>query len=69
MAKADRDDEVYLVYVESRRCGSCGECVKMCPVDVFEMPHSAEVYCCLQCAIWKSAWPGICAKPRTCGDN
>ena len=41
MAKVRRDYEVYLVYVEAERCDSCGECVKMCPVDVFEMPHKA----------------------------
>ncbi|MBI5579106.1 MAG: 4Fe-4S binding protein [Deltaproteobacteria bacterium] len=36
-----REYEVYLVHVDSGRCCSCGECVKMCPVDVFEMPHTA----------------------------
>jgi NAD-dependent dihydropyrimidine dehydrogenase PreA subunit len=41
VAKLRRDYEVYLVYVESENCDSCGECVKMCPVDVFEMPHKA----------------------------
>ena len=41
MGKMLRDYEVYLVHVESERCDSCGECVKMCPVDVFEMPHKA----------------------------
>lgn len=33
--------EVYLVYVDAERCDSCEECIKMCPVDVFEMPHKA----------------------------
>ena len=41
MGKMLRDYEVYLVHVDSERCDSCGECVKMCPVDVFEMPHKA----------------------------
>ena len=43
MGKMFRDYEVYLVRVDSERCDSCGECVKMCPVDVFEMPHKAVV--------------------------
>jgi ferredoxin len=27
------DYEVYLVQVDSERCDSCGECVKMCPTE------------------------------------
>jgi NAD-dependent dihydropyrimidine dehydrogenase PreA subunit len=41
MDKVRRDDEVYLVYVEPGRCDACGECVNMCPADVFEMAHQA----------------------------
>jgi NAD-dependent dihydropyrimidine dehydrogenase PreA subunit len=41
MGKMLRDYDVYLVHVDSERCDSCGECVKMCSVDVFEMPHKA----------------------------
>ena len=41
MGKMLRDYDVYLVHVDSERCDSCGECVKMCPVDVFEMPYKA----------------------------
>jgi NAD-dependent dihydropyrimidine dehydrogenase PreA subunit len=41
MGKMLRDYDVYLVHVDSERCDSCGECVKMCLVDVLEMPHKA----------------------------
>jgi NAD-dependent dihydropyrimidine dehydrogenase PreA subunit len=41
MPKAARDYEVYLIYVDSEKCDSCEECIKMCPTDVFEMPHKA----------------------------
>jgi NAD-dependent dihydropyrimidine dehydrogenase PreA subunit len=55
VAKVRRDYEVYLVYVEAERCDSCGECVKMCTVDVFEMPHKAI-----------PVRPGNCMGCRTC---
>lgn len=41
MPKLLRDFEVYLIHIDPDRCVSCEECVKMCPVDVFEMPHKA----------------------------
>ena len=41
MPKTLRNYEIYLVYVDPDRCDSCEECLKMCPVDVFEMPHKA----------------------------
>ena len=41
MAKTLRDYEVYLVYVDPDKCDSCEDCVKYCPVEVFEMPHKA----------------------------
>jgi len=49
MARAGRDDEVYLVYVDSERCCACGECVQMCPVDVFEMPRKATPVRAVSC--------------------
>jgi NAD-dependent dihydropyrimidine dehydrogenase PreA subunit len=52
MPKQLRDFEVYLVYVDADRCDSCGECVKICPVEVFEMPHkcySVRPQNCLGC--------------------
>jgi NAD-dependent dihydropyrimidine dehydrogenase PreA subunit len=55
MGKMLRDYDVYLVHVDSARCDSCGECVKMCPVDVFEMPHKAV-----------AVWPVNCMGCRTC---
>ncbi len=41
MPKRLRNCEVYLVYVDSNLCVSCEECLKYCPVEVFEMPHKA----------------------------
>jgi NAD-dependent dihydropyrimidine dehydrogenase PreA subunit len=41
MAKIFRDYEVYLVYVDADKCDGCEECVKFCPVDVFDMTHKA----------------------------
>jgi ferredoxin len=41
MPKTLRDYEIYLVYVDPDKCDSCEECLKMCPTDVFEMPHKA----------------------------
>jgi NAD-dependent dihydropyrimidine dehydrogenase PreA subunit len=41
MPKRSRNYEIYLIYVDPERCDSCEECVKYCPVEVFEMPHKA----------------------------
>ena len=49
MGKMLRDYEVYLVHVDFERCDSCGECVKMCPVDVFEMPYKAVAVRTVNC--------------------
>ncbi|MBW1722993.1 MAG: 4Fe-4S binding protein [Deltaproteobacteria bacterium] len=49
-----RDYEVYLVFVDSARCDGCEECVKFCPVDVFDMTHKAVLTRpdnCLGCRI------------------
>jgi NAD-dependent dihydropyrimidine dehydrogenase PreA subunit len=55
MAKIFRDFEVYLVYVEADKCDGCEECVKFCPVDVFDMTHKAI-----------PARPNNCLGCRTC---
>jgi NAD-dependent dihydropyrimidine dehydrogenase PreA subunit len=36
-----RDFEVYLVHVDADKCDGCEECVKLCPVEVFDMSHKA----------------------------
>ena len=33
--------EIYLVYVDPEKCHGCKECVKMCPVDVFDFAIKA----------------------------
>jgi NAD-dependent dihydropyrimidine dehydrogenase PreA subunit len=43
MGKQYRTFEVYLVHVEAEKCDGCEECVKYCPVDVFDMTHKAVV--------------------------
>ncbi|MBN2489912.1 MAG: 4Fe-4S binding protein [Planctomycetes bacterium] len=43
MPKQLRDFEVYLVHVDEDRCDGCGECVRYCPVDVFEVHGQAAV--------------------------
>ncbi len=61
MPRTRRSFEVYLVYIDPEKCDSCEECVKMCPVNVFEMPHKAiavqsqDCMGCLTCtAVCKS---------------
>gem|GEM_PF-456424 len=41
MGKKYKTFEIYLVYIDADRCDGCEECVKMCPVDVFDMTHKA----------------------------
>ena len=41
MGKRYKTFEVYLVYLDPDKCDGCEECVKMCPVDVFDMSHKA----------------------------
>ncbi len=43
MPKTLRDIEVYLIYVDADRCDGCEECLRYCPVDVFEVFHKAQV--------------------------
>lgn len=33
--------EIYLVHVDPDRCDGCEECVKFCPVDVFDFTNKA----------------------------
>ena len=41
MGKRYKTFEVYLVYIDADKCDGCEECVKMCPVNVFDMSHKA----------------------------
>jgi len=41
MAKKYIDFELYLVYVDADKCDGCEECVKYCPVDVFDFASKA----------------------------
>jgi NAD-dependent dihydropyrimidine dehydrogenase PreA subunit len=43
MPKKLRDIELYLVYVDPDRCDGCEECMRYCPVGVFEVFHKASV--------------------------
>jgi len=47
--------EVYLVHIDPDKCDGCEECVKMCPVDVFDMTNKAY-----------PARPQNCMGCRTC---
>lgn len=55
MPKTEKNYEIYLVHVDPDKCDSCEECLKMCPVGVFEMRDKAipvrPQYClgCLTC--------------------
>jgi len=42
MGKKYKTFEVYLVYVDPDLCDGCEECVKMCPVDVFDFYTKAQ---------------------------
>jgi NAD-dependent dihydropyrimidine dehydrogenase PreA subunit len=35
--------EVYLIGVDEEACEGCGECLNICPVDVFEMKEGHPV--------------------------
>jgi len=35
--------EIYLVHVDMDKCDGCEECVKMCPVDVFEITEGKSL--------------------------
>ncbi len=52
MGKRYKTFEVYLVYIDPDKCDGCGECVKFCPVDVFDMTtkaYPARPQNCLGC--------------------
>ncbi|NWF93679.1 MAG: ferredoxin family protein [Syntrophaceae bacterium] len=36
-----KDFEVYLVHVDEEKCVGCGECVRICQGDVFEISEKA----------------------------
>jgi NAD-dependent dihydropyrimidine dehydrogenase PreA subunit len=42
MGKQYKLFEVYLVYVDQEKCDGCEECIKMCPVDVFDFSIKAS---------------------------
>ena len=41
MGKRYKMFEVYLVHVDQDKCDGCEECVRYCPVEVFDMTHKA----------------------------
>ncbi len=43
MGRKYKTFELYLVYVDPEQCDGCEECVKYCPVDVFQMSNKAQV--------------------------
>jgi NAD-dependent dihydropyrimidine dehydrogenase PreA subunit len=52
MPKQLRDFEVYLVHVDTDKCDGCEECIKICPVNVFEKSYKCypvRVQNCLGC--------------------
>jgi NAD-dependent dihydropyrimidine dehydrogenase PreA subunit len=55
MGKRYKNFEVYLVHIDPDKCDGCEECVRFCPVDVFDMAHKATV-----------ARPQNCLGCRTC---
>lgn len=42
MPKKNKPFEVYLVYVDQDKCDGCEECVKFCPVEVFDFSTKAH---------------------------
>jgi NAD-dependent dihydropyrimidine dehydrogenase PreA subunit len=42
MGKRYKTFEIYLVHVDQEKCDGCEECVKMCPVDVFDFALKAS---------------------------
>ena len=53
MGRQYRDFEVYLVYVDPKKCDGCQQCVNFCYVDVFDKrsPYAfpAKPQNCLGC--------------------
>jgi NAD-dependent dihydropyrimidine dehydrogenase PreA subunit len=43
MARAKKEYTVYLIKVEREKCNGCGQCVDLCPVDVFEVKEGRSV--------------------------
>ncbi|NVM25828.1 MAG: 4Fe-4S binding protein [Desulfobacterales bacterium] len=43
MARAKKEYTVYLIKVEGEKCNGCGQCVDLCPVDVFEVKEGRSV--------------------------
>ena len=41
MGKRYKTFEVYLIYVDTDKCDGCEECIKFCPVDVFDFSSKA----------------------------
>ena len=43
MARVEKEYIVYLIKVEREKCNGCGQCVDLCPVDVFEVKEGRSV--------------------------
>jgi NAD-dependent dihydropyrimidine dehydrogenase PreA subunit len=60
MAGRKKEYIVYLIRVERERCNGCGECMELCPVDVFEIREGKSVPLNPQICLGCGACVGVC---------